>query len=137
MPLSPELRAAYENARYIVHDDREPILRIGEPCPELDELLEDDGADAAAFITPFNPGGIRRHEDENNRYFAEFREVADALSYEQYLGEGNDPEGEWPHEPSLLFVGMPLAEAEALGRRFGQLAIVYIRKGEPAQLVVL
>jgi hypothetical protein len=32
---------------------------------------------------------------------------------------------------------MPLAEAEALGRRFGQLAIVYIRKGEPAQLVVL
>jgi hypothetical protein len=137
MPLSPELRAAYENARYIVHDDREPILRIGEPCPELDELLEDDGADAAAFITAFNPGGIRRHEDENNRYFAELREVADALSYEQYLGEGNDPEGEWPHEPSLLLVGISRADAEALGRRFGQLAIVYIRKGGPAELVVL
>ena len=54
-----------------------------------------------------------------------------------FIGEGSDPEGEWPHEPSFLVVGISRAEAEALGRRFGQLAIVYARKGEPPELVEL
>ena len=137
MPLSPQLRAVYENARYVVYDDREPILRIGEPCPELDELLEDEGAEAAAFLTAFNPGSVPRADQENYRALGELMELLDKGPYTCFIGEGSDPEGEWPHEPSFLVVGIPRAEAEALGRRFGQLAIVYARKGEPPELVEL
>ena len=137
MPLSPQLRAAYESARYVVFGDRGPVLRIGAPCPELDALLEDADAEAAAFLTAFNPGSVPRSGRENDLAFSELTALLDQSPYTCFPGEANDPADEWPHEPSILAVGIPRGEAEALGRRFGQLAIVYIRKGGPAELVVL
>src|SRR6266436_2442323 len=34
------------------------VIRIGEPNPDLDELLEAEGAASAAFITAANPRGV-------------------------------------------------------------------------------
>jgi len=137
MPISEGLLAAYKAARYVVYADQEPVFFIGEHCPELDELLEAENAECAAFLTAFNPHGLRAHDDTNWGATARLMEAFDSLDYEIYIGESNDPEGEWPHEPSFLILGIPRAEAAALGRRFGQLAIVYAEKGRAPELVVL
>src|SRR5207302_10285722 len=44
MPLAPALIDAYETADYVVFTDPELVLRIGEPSPRLDALLEAEGA---------------------------------------------------------------------------------------------
>ncbi|HTQ77961.1 MAG TPA: DUF3293 domain-containing protein [Burkholderiales bacterium] len=138
MPIDPALRAAYRAARYIVyHDGREVVMQVGALCPELDALLEDEGGERAAFLTPYNPRGVPQHEDQNLQAMADLIRALERMPYDWHLGEGNDPGGEWPHEPSLLIVGIPLEEARALGERFGQLAIVYIERGGPAELVEL
>jgi hypothetical protein len=47
VPLPPELRTAYEKAHYAVFGKPELVLRVGEPSPDLDELLEAEGAATA------------------------------------------------------------------------------------------
>lgn len=66
-PLSPELRDAFEETRYTVHHQPPFTLRIGQPCPELDALLEASQVNAAAFITACNPMAqpLSRQENEN------------------------------------------------------------------------
>lgn len=137
MPVPDSLIAAYRAARYVVFADNGPIMRIGEPCPEMDELLEAEDAASAAFVTSFNPRGLPAHEELNQLSFGELCDAADRTGYRIYLGEGNDPQGEWKPEPSLLIVGIPRAEAEAIGRRFHQNAIVFAEKGRPPELVLL
>jgi len=137
MGVPRSLVGAYRAARYVVFADNGPVMRIGEPCPEMDELLDADGAGCAAFITSFNPHGIPAHEEANQRAFGELCDAVDRTGYAIYLGEGSDPEGEWKPEPSLLIVGIPRGEAEALGRRFHQNAIVWVEKGGAPELVLL
>jgi len=57
MPASPELIDAYKKALYVVFGRPELVIRIGEPNPDLDELLEAEGAATAVFITAANPRG--------------------------------------------------------------------------------
>lgn len=53
--MSPELRQAFEETNYIV-DHKPPFtLNIGQACPALNELLQEGGHEAAAFITAWNP----------------------------------------------------------------------------------
>ena len=135
MPLDPKLRAAYEATHYVIWEDHGPVLRIGHYCPQMDELLEADGATTAAFITADNPNGLLRAESENAEAFVRLLDLP--VPYKTYVGEGCDPEGEWPPEASILFVGISRADAESLGRQFGQLAIVFVEWGKAPELVVL
>src|SRR6267378_6859181 len=57
MQTTRELIAAYEKALYVVFGKPELVIRIGEPNPDLDELLEAEGAASAAYITAANPHG--------------------------------------------------------------------------------
>jgi putative PIN family toxin of toxin-antitoxin system len=132
MLLSPQLIAAYEAAHYEVHGRF--TLRIGRRSAALDELLEAHGATSAAFVTPANPRGERRSEAQNRAALAE---LAAALAFPFYTGEGRDPAGSWPAEPSLLVVGISRGEAEALGREWRQNAIVFAEKGAAPELVML
>jgi hypothetical protein len=50
-------------------------------------------------------------------------------------GEGIGEDATWPAEPSILILGIQADDARALGRQFGQLAIVVGRTGQPARLV--
>ena len=53
MPLSPQLRAAYEAARYAVLTDPMFVFRIGEHSAEIDAFLEEARtATAAAALWP-------------------------------------------------------------------------------------
>ena len=54
-PLDEELIAAYRATDYHVFAGPPFVLRIGERCPELDELLARSGTMGGAFLTAWNP----------------------------------------------------------------------------------
>ena len=141
MALAPELIEAYRKAIYVVLSHAgagsEIIFRIGEPNADLDELLEADDVEAAAFGCPGNRQGRRQDARENAESFVEMNTVLAATRYRRHAAEGRDPDGKWPAEAAMLIAGMPRAEAEALGRRFEQNAIVFVEKGRAPELVLL
>jgi uncharacterized protein DUF3293 len=145
MPLDPALIRAYERALYVVFGSPNVEFRIGEPSEVLDAMMQMAHAECAAFISAANARGVAT--PENERRLAQFllRSGLDGLQdgtrggarYRVYQGEGRDPEGKWNAEPSVLIVGIPRAEAEALGRTLGQNAIVWVEKGKAPELVLL
>ena len=141
MPLDPALRAAYERAVYVVYGSPPVEFRVGEPSDVLEAMLAMHHASSAAFVSSANPRGVATLENE--RRLADFllRSQLDGLNdtakYRVFQGEGRDPEGVWTAEPSVLIMGIPRAEAEALGRRLEQNAIVWVEKGKAPALVVL
>jgi putative PIN family toxin of toxin-antitoxin system len=137
MPFAPALAAAYRDADYVVFGNPDLLLHVGEPNPRLDALLEDLDADGAAFLSAANPGSERRAADENLAAAAELERALANANYSRCEGEGRDPNGRWEAEPSLLAVGISRAAAEALGRRFGQNAIVFIARGLAPELVFM
>jgi hypothetical protein len=137
MNPDPELLGAYAQAQYVVFGDPEIVLRIGEPNAQLDALLEEDHATTAAYITPANPRGEQWTREENLSALETFLESLRETSYTCYEGEGRDPTGEWPAEPSLLIVGISRPAAEVLGEKLEQNAIVFVHKGRAPSLIVL
>jgi hypothetical protein len=135
--LPPQLLASYENADYAVLVQPELILRVGEPSPRLDTLLERAGAATAAFITAANPHSQPRSAEENAASTAVLVEMVSASGYPRFRAEGRDPDGRAPTEPGLLVMGIYRNNAEALGRLLGQNAIVFIEKGKAPEIVVL
>jgi len=134
--VNPELLQAYERADYVVYGAPDLVIRIGEPNPDLDDLIEAGGGESAAFITAANPFGESQDEWENKLAMIALAQVLDG-KYPCYSGEGRDPKGGWNPEPSVLVIGIARADAEDLGRRYDQNAIVFIEKGRPPELVVL
>jgi hypothetical protein len=55
------------------------------------------------------------------------------FSYLTARGVGED--GKWPAEESLFVIGTSRHQATALGKKYGQLAIVWVETGKPAQVV--
>ena len=134
-PATPELIAAYEKALYVVFGEPELVIRIGEANPDLDELLEAEGAATAAYITAANPRGEPASRWKNE--IANAALVRSLAGYRCFEGEGRDPQGRWTPERSALVVGISRADAEVVGRAFGQNAIVFVEKGRAPELVVL
>lgn len=137
MPLTPDLRAAYEKALYVVFGAPDLVIRIGEPNARLDEVMDEEGVDTAAYLTAANPGGELQEKRANELSCAALHQVLADAGYVCYLGEGRDPEGDWPPEPSVLAVGISRREAEVIGRSYEQNAIVFIERGRAPELVVL
>lgn len=134
--LSSGLRAAYDGTDYAVFGEPELVLHIGERNPDLDELLAAEGVSTAAFITAANPGGQARSAWENEIANAALVESQTGAGFACYEGEGRAPDGSWI-ERSVLVVGISRADAETVGRAFGQNAIVFLTRGLPPELVVL
>jgi hypothetical protein len=136
MPATPDLIAAYENADYVVFAEPEFVLKIGEPSRRLDALLDEEGAETAAFVTAANPGSEPRVAAQNAEALATLDKLVAAAGYPWRAGEGREPDGTWV-EPSRLVIGIWRDNAEALGRAFGQNAIVFVEKGAAPELVLL
>ena len=134
--MDPDRLNDYERADYVVFGEPDLVLRIGELNPDLDDLLEAEESATATFITAANPFGEPQDEWENKLAMIALAQVLDG-KYPCYSGEGRDPKGEWNAEPSLLVIGISRADAEDLGRRYDQNAIVFIEKGRAPELVVL
>src|SRR6267378_1711961 len=134
---TPELIAAYQKALYVVFGRPDLVIRIGEPNPDLDELLEAEGAATAAYITAANPRGEAATPWKNEIANAALVQTQTQAGYRCFEGEGRDPQGRWRPERSALVVGIPRADAETVGRTFGQNAIVFVERGGAPELVIL
>src|SRR3954471_24601559 len=134
-PADLALLLAYEMSEYVVFEPK-LVFRIGEPNAALDELLESHGERTAAFVTASNPRSKPRPKEENEVANARLLESQRLLSRTCLEGEGRSPDGSWA-ERSLLILGIALTEAEALGRAYGQNAIVFCEKGRPPDLLLI
>jgi hypothetical protein len=127
-----QLERAYCNTNYVVlRPEGDLVIRIGEPCWALDELLNARGVREWAFVSASNPRSDLLCEQENlARHENLLRAVSD-LAVELLPGESRADAADWPAERSVLLLGLSAATARALGKRFEQNAIVY---GEVADL---
>ena len=113
------------------------VVRVGQQSLVVDALLARMHVRSGAFITAWNPFskslsvGTNEYRDRELKRYLSVRGVA-------FLeGEGRGRTGEWPPEPSILAFGISRTEASAIGRRYRQNAVVYVRRGRPAELVML
>ncbi|HET7764573.1 MAG TPA: DUF3293 domain-containing protein [Burkholderiales bacterium] len=136
MPLPTELLEAYRKTDYAVFGKPELVLRIGERSADLDELLEAEGAQTAAFITAANPGGRARGAWPNEVANAALVEALNKAGVRCFEGEGRARDRKWV-EKSVLAVGISRDDAEKAGRAFGQNAIVFVERGRAPELVPL
>ena len=135
MTLPEHLLQAYRNTRYCVQLPLgEIVLRVGKHSPAVDALLHAHGLHVWVFITADNPGSIR-DEHGNPARRAQLRSHVQQLGLPSFLGRGIGDDPEWPAEESLLVLGLDAEEAIALGRQFGQLALLAGELGGPARLV--
>ncbi|TCO80259.1 uncharacterized protein DUF3293 [Plasticicumulans lactativorans] len=112
-------------------------LRIGRRHPALDAWLAARGQAAWAYVSACNPGARSLAPPLNvRRHAALLAELRERLPDGNVLDGFGVPDGpDWAAEPSVLVAGLPLAEARALARRHGQLALVHGRTGGRARLL--
>lgn len=127
----------YENTDfYVFEPERRPIrFRVGGHKPRLDALLERYGATRWAFMTAWNPASRQLPAAENESRQNEMLTELAARGYRCLGGEGRGADPSWPAEESVLVLDIPPASARAIGRCFGQLAIVTGRRGASSKLV--
>jgi uncharacterized membrane protein len=131
-PACRLLGAAYAATAYIAGTT---IIRLGARSPAVDRLL--GRAPSACFVTACNPRGLRRGRARNLRAMARLRASLRQAGLRFVAGEGRGDDGTWPAEPSLLVLGLRRAQAAALGRRWQQNAVVFVRRNRPARLLPL
>lgn len=132
------LERAYREAIYILDaPEGRRRLVVGAKDPMLDRLLAAEGVATAARLTAANPGSAAELPAEVNA--AANRRLADDLVRRglRWLGcRSAAPDGSWPEE-GFLVLGIARAEAEALGRAYGQSGILWCARGQPIELVML
>ena len=110
-------------------------LRIGERSPDLDLLLARHDARQWAYLTAENPFSeplsAAANASRNEALCSELKAVAQAV----YRGQGVGADDSWAPERSFLAVGVDLATALALARKYEQAAFVAGRVGEAARLI--
>jgi hypothetical protein len=132
------LRDHYLRTTYRVTDvDHAIDIRVGEPCPALDTLLEKHAARCWAFITAWNPGSNKLDDAENRRRQAQLEADMKRGGYACYRGAGVPDQGDWSPEGSLLIMGLKREDAVEVGRKYGQAAIVAGAAGVGAELVFI
>jgi hypothetical protein len=110
-------------------------LRIDEPSPALDWLLDSREARKWAFISAANPRSEALSVADNKARHTAFRALVEQRGFHFFEGEGIPDTADWSPEPSLLILALALDEALELAASFGQNAIVWGERGTPARLV--
>ena len=126
--MTAGLITAYCRTIYEADDAR---ARIGRRSAAVDALLRRLGTREGAFVTAWNPFSRRMPRGWNDRMLARLREAAHRLP----RAEGNGGAGGW--EERHLLIGSDPRRVAVFGRRFRQVAIVAVRRGQPVRLVML
>jgi len=130
------LWAAYLETRFEVSLPSQRItIRVGEATPILDGFIDECGADCWCFVTAWNPGSRPLSAEENHARNRRLRAELERSQGGVFEGEGRGADPAWPPEESFLALGVDLGAAVDLGSRYGQRAVVWGRRGEPAQLI--
>jgi hypothetical protein len=135
--VAKSLDAAFRATTYRVFPAGEPPIdiRIGVASERLDALLAAQCGDTWAFITAWNPGAQPLPARENAARHAELLALLCERGLRTLQGSGIPSEPGWTAEESVLVVGIGKAEAIAIARRFGQVAVVTGARGAAAELV--
>ena len=135
--MTPGLRKAYLQTAYLVRAPQGVhALRIGVHHPAFDAEVAAAGARCWAVVTAWNPGSLPRPADENAAAQAALAQAISDLGLDAWAAEGKADGGGW-REESLCVLDMEAAGAVALGRKFGQLAVVVGQLSGAAQLLAV
>jgi hypothetical protein len=119
----------YHNTSYWVrHDAGTFSFDIGRPSLPMEGLLARHGAKSAAFLTAANPGSAIASDEANEEAQKRLRHDLEPLGpVFDGLGSGIDLAA----EPSFLSLGIDRDEAERIGQRYGQNAIIWFEGSVP------
>ncbi len=132
--ISKDLLQAYLTTEYHVSDPTLTI-RINHLHPDLDKFLKMYDSTVWAYITSYNPASHVLPDEENIALHQML--VEDLSGYICFVGYGVGTNPQWKPEQSLLVLGIDQDAAKAIGKKYGQNAIVVGNAGEAATLVLL
>ncbi len=129
---------AYLSTEYRISNPSPFVLLIGRRHSGLASLLAShDNRKSAAVLTAWNPYSKRSRRPQNERAQQDLLRELERRTLPHFLGYGADPLGKWPVEESRLILGIDLAEAATLGRRFEQNGFVWAAGDALPMLVLL
>ena len=127
--LTKELAAAYFTTDYIVDNRPNSFrLRAGGLSRQLQLLHSEKGVTCSAYLTACNPFSQPLSSADNELKMNDLKADLEG-KWEYQTGEGKDPEGRWPGEPSLLILGIPEEDAHRLAVKYGQFAYLFCKSG--------
>lgn len=141
--LTPEMLNAYLETDYQVvsptgdSHERTFTMRVGKACEQLAMLYQDRGIQCAAFVTAYNPYSAAHEDLDNETRQALLLQTLDQHKVIYLSGEGRRPSGNWPAEPSVLALNLPLDACKRLGMRFHQNAVLWCGTDAIPHLVLL
>ena len=125
--ISPKLIKAYKEAIYVVHlGDREIALQVNKASLQLAKLMEEWEVPTAAFLTAFNPYNQTLDAKENEARQKRMWSDAQPMCSKIFPGMGRDQNDAWPHELSMLALGIHLEDARALADQYEQNAFLWV-----------
>lgn len=133
---SLELVKRFEETDYIVDDDPPLVMHIGERNDALRTLFASFSVESGAFLTAWNPDGKQSTIDDNYDRQADLLSDIEVLRLNYFVGQGVHPVGDW-QEDSYLVLGISQEEADDLGRRYAQVAYVWISNSGVPELRLL
>jgi hypothetical protein len=132
--LTKELAAAYFTTDYIVDNRPNSFrLRAGGLSRQLQLLHSEKGVTCSAYLTACNPFSQPLSSADNELKMNDLKADLEG-KWEYQTGEGKDPEGRWPGEPSLLILGIPEEDAHRLAVKYGQFAYLFCKSGSNGAL---
>jgi S-adenosylmethionine synthetase len=135
--IAPGLIQSYRDTEYHAMAPGRCTLRIDQACAELEDLHRREGVASSAFVTACNPRSTSLLADENAARQAELRSELVRRGLRFLDGHGQDLSNRWPPEASCLVLGVDLATACELGRRWEQNAIVWSGPDAVPRLILL
>lgn len=135
--LDSALVQAYIQTDFALFGEPELIFNAGRTSPALDVAMVWRGTDRAAFLTAYNPFSKDVGEEANRKAQAGLLSDLERMGLEWIAGEGRDPSGDWPGEPSVLVLDIAKQQALELGQAYQQSALVWCEVGRPSELVLL
>lgn len=128
---------AYLATEYRIGGEWPLVLQIGQPNARLAALYLAQSAETAAVLTAWNPYSEAKPDAENHAAQARLIFSLNQLGLRHQPGHGADPTGKWHPEDSRLILGLDLATAASLGKKFGQNGFVWASADATPTLILL
>jgi len=135
--LPESLISAYRATRYRVFTSPDFELAVGQRSNALADLYRTYAVNSAAFLTAWNPEGNLQSEAANREAFVLLHQRVTPLSVKVISGFGEDPDGAWAGEESLLALGLGRETSCEIGAEFRQNAIVWAGADAVPELILL
>ena len=130
---NPSLVQAFRATRYVILLAPEIVMVPGERSAALARLHADLGVQCSGFVTAWNPQAHRHELHDNDVAQARLAQALAAGGWRTRPAVHRAPQGDWD-ESSFWVPGIDRAALGALGREFGQLAVLHAGSNATPQL---